>query len=717
MKPGDVERLNTLIWRSLNRLRCSDTTPPPSSRSRLGALTEESETAHKLFDSARLPPELSEAASGGGGGAGAGPAGAASEGAAVDALESSALGRVFSAIGNTLFFGSVAAASFFGYYTYRYDVDQVGAGCWLMHAWAAIAGWAGGRGCARAACMCPRCSTLSRYFCLLFAPVAHRQVDRMVSETEAKPENAFAGSSVRLPARQAAAHGRRLGLMPMICSGRSSGQTPACLLPPILPSAAQVWVPVMRWYAQQRRHLEGEMKKYADPPSDRLLPDLPPNARHIKTLVLDLDDVLVHSDWTRGRWGAAPLARPLRLAAQGRVPAQSMCNACGAAVRCALSSGCCFAGSACALCGCPGLWFGEQAGAHHRPGAAPQPPTTAGARCAAAAAAQGLAHLQATRRGGLHPQHGTVLRAGGVHQPAAHVCRSHPGPARPAAPHPVPVRGAEGAARHARCASACRRRRVRHRGLGCVARDRGSWRYRGCLHRCPAWLRYGCTSGQMASPRGLKQASRPAVSLLSRLYRDSTQYVGGKHVRDLSKLNRDMRQVRAAAAGPAGRCAHWRGVCPPAEQPSSRGVPPSCRLGPGQPSFAGTACPTQCTCRSCSSPPTVMPTRCSRRMRSRLGRPLCCLLPALPPAPLPYAAAPDARGPGPDATGCAPRCLQLSKQWREGDTLLLDLMPFLEAVVRTHVRPDWVPGSGSQRRVPCAASTRCCWRLALSTAS
>lgn len=57
----------------------------------------------------------------------------------------------------------------------------------------------------------------------------------------------------------------------------------------------------MKWYAGQRQQLEGEMKKYADPPSDRLLPDLPPNARHIKTLVLDLDDVLVHSDWTRGR--------------------------------------------------------------------------------------------------------------------------------------------------------------------------------------------------------------------------------------------------------------------------------------------------------------------------------------------------------------------------------------------------------------------------------
>lgn len=29
---------------------------------------------------------------------------------------------------------------------------------------------------------------------------------------------------------------------------------------------------------------------------------------------------------------------------------------------------------------------------------------------------------------------------------------------------------------------------------------------------------------------------------------------------------------------------------------------------------------------------------------------------------------------------------QLKKEWKEGDTMLLDLMPFLEAVVRTHVR-------------------------------
>lgn len=63
----------------------------------------------------------------------------------------------------------------------------------------------------------------------------------------------------------------------------------------------QIWIALMNKYVDYRRYMESEMKKYADPPSDRLLPDLPPHARHIKTLVMDLDDVLIHSDWTRGR--------------------------------------------------------------------------------------------------------------------------------------------------------------------------------------------------------------------------------------------------------------------------------------------------------------------------------------------------------------------------------------------------------------------------------
>ncbi|KAK9823312.1 hypothetical protein WJX72_001853 [[Myrmecia] bisecta] len=114
-------------------------------------------------------------------------------------------GRVFSVLGNTLFFGALAAGGFFGYYTYRYNTDQIGT---------------------------------------------------MIDETQ-KEENSFPGS--------------------------------------------QVWSQVMKWYLEKRRDMESEVKKYSDPPSDRLLPDLPPHASHVRTLVLDLDDTLIHSDWTRGR--------------------------------------------------------------------------------------------------------------------------------------------------------------------------------------------------------------------------------------------------------------------------------------------------------------------------------------------------------------------------------------------------------------------------------
>ena len=42
----------------------------------------------------------------------------------------------------------------------------------------------------------------------------------------------------------------------------------------------------------------------------------PLQARHVKTLVLDLDDVLVHSDWSRERCAALRRSPPLRGAGQ-----------------------------------------------------------------------------------------------------------------------------------------------------------------------------------------------------------------------------------------------------------------------------------------------------------------------------------------------------------------------------------------------------------------
>lgn len=34
----------------------------------------------------------------------------------------------------------------------------------------------------------------------------------------------------------------------------------------------------MEWYLENRVHLESEIKKYQDPPSEALLPPLPPQA-------------------------------------------------------------------------------------------------------------------------------------------------------------------------------------------------------------------------------------------------------------------------------------------------------------------------------------------------------------------------------------------------------------------------------------------------------
>ena len=44
-------------------------------------------------------------------------------------------------------------------------------------------------------------------------------------------------------------------------------------------AAVQVWCTVLGWYVEQRRYIENEVRKYSDPSSDRLLPDLPAHMR------------------------------------------------------------------------------------------------------------------------------------------------------------------------------------------------------------------------------------------------------------------------------------------------------------------------------------------------------------------------------------------------------------------------------------------------------
>ena len=41
----------------------------------------------------------------------------------------------------------------------------------------------------------------------------------------------------------------------------------------------QAWTYSMDWYAEQRQRLEDEIQKYSDPPSEHMLPELPPHAQ------------------------------------------------------------------------------------------------------------------------------------------------------------------------------------------------------------------------------------------------------------------------------------------------------------------------------------------------------------------------------------------------------------------------------------------------------
>ncbi|KAI5074388.1 hypothetical protein GOP47_0010349 [Adiantum capillus-veneris] len=54
-------------------------------------------------------------------------------------------------------------------------------------------------------------------------------------------------------------------------------------------------------YLETRKAIEDQVKGFAAPTSDKLLPDLLPQERHVFTLVIDLNETLVYSDWTRDR--------------------------------------------------------------------------------------------------------------------------------------------------------------------------------------------------------------------------------------------------------------------------------------------------------------------------------------------------------------------------------------------------------------------------------
>jgi import inner membrane translocase subunit TIM50 len=56
-------------------------------------------------------------------------------------------------------------------------------------------------------------------------------------------------------------------------------------------------VAAIEFYLDTRSQIEDQIRGFSEPSSDKLLPDLLPQEQHVFTLVLDLNETLVYSDW------------------------------------------------------------------------------------------------------------------------------------------------------------------------------------------------------------------------------------------------------------------------------------------------------------------------------------------------------------------------------------------------------------------------------------
>ncbi|KAL3680596.1 hypothetical protein R1sor_023552 [Riccia sorocarpa] len=66
---------------------------------------------------------------------------------------------------------------------------------------------------------------------------------------------------------------------------------------------------VADFYVDVRRSIEDQVRGFSAPSTSKLLPDLAPQEKHIYTLVLDLNETIVYSDWKRDR-GWSTFKRP-----------------------------------------------------------------------------------------------------------------------------------------------------------------------------------------------------------------------------------------------------------------------------------------------------------------------------------------------------------------------------------------------------------------------
>lgn len=66
-------------------------------------------------------------------------------------------------------------------------------------------------------------------------------------------------------------------------------------------TAMKVPAKAIEMYLDIRKSIEDQVQGFTEPSSEKLLPDLLPQEQHVFTLVLDLNETLVYSDWTRER--------------------------------------------------------------------------------------------------------------------------------------------------------------------------------------------------------------------------------------------------------------------------------------------------------------------------------------------------------------------------------------------------------------------------------
>lgn len=64
-------------------------------------------------------------------------------------------------------------------------------------------------------------------------------------------------------------------------------------------TAVTVPVKAVELYLDARRLIEEQVRSYTEPYTDKLLPDLLPQEQHVFTLVVDLNETLIHYIWTR----------------------------------------------------------------------------------------------------------------------------------------------------------------------------------------------------------------------------------------------------------------------------------------------------------------------------------------------------------------------------------------------------------------------------------